>query len=91
LAYPFAYLHTVAELRGRLITEFGCEWKSTTYEDVVTGGRETVYYFERVVDGRVLTYTIHFHTEKERPLWPVIRSICSRLKIDPSAFGFTLG
>lgn len=91
MAYPFAYLHTVAELKNRLTTEFGCQCKSETYEDAKTGLTKTVFYFERVVDGETLTYAIRFVDDAHRPLWTVIRSICDRLKIDRAAFGLTLG
>jgi hypothetical protein len=90
LAYPFTYLQTVAEFRNRLIQEYNCQLKTTAAKDKETGQDFNAPYMERTIDGEVLQCSFFFEDDNERPLWSVVRSICRRLRIDPSSFGITL-
>ena len=73
--------------------EFGCEHKSL--KDCLkdeAGSMHSIGYFERKLGANdVRTAVIEISEDTEMVLFSVIRSVCSRLGIDPKAFGLDLG
>ncbi len=90
MAYPFAPCITFHEFKDRLVKEFDCQVKQTP-EVNIKGKSSPVPYFERIVDGQKLSCTFSVSDENDWVAYSVIRSTCSRLKIDPATFGLDLG
>jgi len=91
LPYPFAPLPTFAEFRRILIQEFGCEFKQEFQIINEVNDSYPVTFFERDMDGEVLTYVVVFpDDENERISLTLLRSILERLRIDPRRFGLEL-
>ena len=92
MAYPLAKAITYAELKDRLQKEFSCKFLKADGKLTDPEGREhEVRYFERVVEGKTLQVSAPDLADDDRVLYSVIRSLCSRLHIDPTVFGLTLG
>ncbi len=85
MAYPFIEWPSFGDLRQRLLDEFGC-----TYDRVGTINGADTWCLARVVDGENRRYGVMYQ-DHERLAPSVVRSICARLKVDPKAFGLTLG
>jgi len=82
---------TFAEFRQRLEAEFNCKYRELPVRLAINGGvPEPIRYFEREVEGEKLRYSV-WYPDDERIGPFVIRPICRKLKIDPKAFGLTLG
>jgi hypothetical protein len=89
LAYPFAQCPTFSEFKDSLEKEFGCQFKQ---KNILKNGEPfIILYFERMLDESVIQCSIDSYNEEDRIAFPVIRSVCRRLKIDPVYFGLTLG
>lgn len=88
MAYPFTPLPTADEFIKRLAEDFDCEYKS---EDVLVNDRTfTIKYFERNSNGTKETCSIQLRDDTS-PLPPsVVRSVCTKLNINPSSFGLHL-
>jgi hypothetical protein len=89
LAYPFAQCPTFRELKNTLEKEFGCKFKQKNL--VKNRDPYTICYFERIIEGNIIQCSVDSYDDEERIAFPVIRSICRRLKIDPARFGLVLG
>jgi len=89
LAYPLAQCPTFKELKDILEKKYGCQYKKG---NAIKNNKPcAIFYFERVIDGSVMQCSIDSYDDEERIVFPVIRSVCRRLKINPSIFGLTLG
>ena len=92
MAYPFAKVPLYGEVKQRLEKEFGCTFKKADGKLIAPDGSEhDVYYFERTVKEKTLRAAAPDLTDKDFVLWSVLRSLCARLEIDPTAFGLNLG
>ena len=92
MTYPFSKVPLFGEVRQTLENKFGCKYcKAEGTLKGPDGKEHEVYYFERVVKGQTLRANAPDLTDKDHVLWSVLRSICSRLQIDPAVFGLTLG
>lgn len=89
MAYPFAQCPTFREFKNILEKEFGCQFKQKNM--LKNGEPYTILYFERSFDGSIIQCSIDSYNDEDRIAFPVIRSVCRRLKIDPAYFGLTLG
>ena len=91
MPYPMIPWPTFAEFRDRLVSEFQCEYKELPDSlALATNDPEPVWYFERAVGDIPRRYAVFIADDEPVPP-SVIRSICARLKVDPSAFGLHLG
>jgi hypothetical protein len=93
MAYPMTTWPTFGELKQRLAKEFGCTFKELSAATLTMNGGlpGPITYFEREVEGEKLRYSMITYADDERIAPFVIRPLCRRLKIDPKAFGLTLG
>ena len=86
MAYPFTPMPKFSEFKVRLEAEFGCLFKTET-----NGTPLPIQYFEKSVNGRVVRCVIRIDNENDIMTPSVLRSICTRLKIDLGTFGLILG
>ncbi len=92
MAYPFAKVPLFGEVKQRFEKEFGCKYcKADGTLKGPDGKEHEVYYFERAIKGQVLRANAPDLNDKDYVLWSVLRSLCSRLQIDPATFGLDLG
>lgn len=91
MPYPLVQVPTFAEFKKRLADEFGCEFKSETVQSRNNGTFFVAPYFERIVHGKQLTYSVSIENEDDRVTLHLIRSVCRRLEMDMSAFGLNPG
>lgn len=93
MAYPFAPCPTFAQFKARLEAEFHCQYK--TLERCLRdphGNTHSVHYFEREASPEDVRHAVvEINREDIIVVYSVIRSICSKLGIDHSVFGLTLG
>lgn len=92
MAYPFMPWPRFAAVKDRLITEFGCEYKQLP-RDVMDGDGDScaIWYFERRVGEKVLTWVATYEDETQTLAPSMIRHFCDRLGIDRAAFGLVCG
>lgn len=89
MAYPFTQIPTFLELKDRLVSEYDCA--ISELEEQVNGDDHTIFYVERSINGTTKKCVIDKLDDSERITYSVIRTICTRLDIDPSDFGLPLG
>jgi hypothetical protein len=84
VAYPFAPALTVAAFGARLVSDHGCSFVLRDF-----GGCK-LFVARRVTGDGATSAVVGAHPD-EMITPSVLRSVCARLHVDPSAFGFTLG
>lgn len=89
-AFPMVQAPVFHEFKGRLIKEYGCEYK--TLSGLKNGDDESVpiTYFERKVDGKILTYPVDISDESDRIGNWVVKSILKQMKIPLKDFGLSM-
>jgi hypothetical protein len=93
LPYPFAQCPTLAEFKRILEQDFDARFLEGP-EFNSNDGPCRITYFERTVDGEVIQYSVYFEDGNNDDLridLHLVRSICTRLKINPARFGLNLG
>ena len=91
-AYPFTPTCKYAALKERLEKEFGCKLLKVKGKiRDLQGVEHDVYYFERKHQGKTYREVAPDLPDEEFVLYSVIRSLCARLRIEPSKFGLDLG
>jgi len=68
---------TFSELKDRLHEKYECDLRTFA---------NGTNYFERQIDGQVLTYPVDNYQDNDRVALWVVKSICRRLKVDLSEF-----
>jgi hypothetical protein len=91
-AYPFTPAIKYAALKERLQAEFNCKLLKVEGKiKDLQGGEHDVYYFERSHEGKVYRAAAPDLADETPVLYSVIRSLCTRLHIEPAKFGLNLG
>ena len=75
---------TFAEFRIRLEKEFDCKFN-------IDREPFPISYFERIVNGKKITCVVDLNSDSEPVTPTVIRSVCTRLKINLTEFNLHLG
>ena len=86
MAYPFTPLPTFTDFKKQLENEFNCQFQIDNDRTPFP-----IQFLERTVDGKKIKCTVNFENENEVLTPSVLRSICTRLNIDPKYFGLHLG